>query len=145
MNFSQLRKTLKLETIEEKYIPIRKIKVQFNPDLFKHWEKVCGDSMLVSSTPYYYYLKENRLDKYLELMRLYGRSETWITNNIAKFIKLIQDIDEYGYKGELPVVLEKPIIENPYNDGYSIWEGHRRLSICLFKGIKTKVKLCRIS
>jgi hypothetical protein len=144
MKFSQLRKTLKLETVKDVYIPLEQIKSQYNTDLHHHWENVCGDSYLINSTPYYDYLANKRLNNYIKLMRLYRRDKTWITNNISKFIQLSESIKEYGYQGDLPVVLEKPIAENPYNDGYEIWEGHRRLSICLFYGIRQEVRLCRI-
>ncbi len=144
MKFAEHRRKLKLVPVKDVYIPLNKIKIQYNGDLHKAWKKVCGTSYRIDSTPYYYYLKHRRLDKYLELMRLYGRSDTWTTNNIAKFVQLVESIKENGYQGELPVVLEKPILENDYNNGCEVWEGHRRLSICLYMGIKQKVKLCRI-
>lgn len=143
MNFSQYRRTLKLKHIDTLYIDSNLIKCQYNPDLFKHWKAVCGDSMEINSTPYYYYLKYRKTDKYEELMRLYGRSDVWTLNNINKFFALCRSVKKDGVK-EFPIVLNKPIIKNPYNNGLEIFEAHRRLSICLYKGIKTKVKLCRI-
>ncbi len=143
MNFAQYRKTLKLKTIDTLYIDYNTIKVQYNPDLFKYWKKVCGDSMEINSTPYYHYLKYRKIDKYQELMRLYGRPDVWTLNNINKFFALCRSVKKEGVK-ELPIVLNRPILPNPYNKGISVWEGHRRLSICLYKGIKTKVKLCKL-
>ena len=143
MTFSLYRKTLKLKVIKTCHIPLEEIKCQYNPDLFWAWEKVCGKSLLLSTTPYYDYMHYGRLDKYKELMKLYGRGETWIINNILKFQNLIDDIDKNSVK-ELPVVLDKPIVKNKYNDSFEVWEGHRRLSICLYRGIKQKVKLCKV-
>ena len=143
MNFAQYRKTLRLEHVDTLKINLNLIKVQYNPDLFKHWQSVCGDSMEINSTPYYYYLKYRKVDKYFDLMRLYGRTDDWIKNNINKFFKLRESISKHGIK-ELPVILTKPIINNEYSKDLEIWEGHRRLSICLYDGIQQEVKLCRI-
>lgn len=144
MNFSKYRKTLKLEYVDTLYIPLNKIKCQINVDFFKYWKRICGDSMEINSTPYYYYLKYRKIERYQDLMRAYGRSEKWIQRNIEKFFSLIKSISKKGFVGELPIVLEKPIIDNLYNKSYEIFEGHRRLSICLYNGIEQKVNLCRI-
>ncbi len=144
MKFSKYRKTLKLRHVNTCHIPYEQIRCQYNPDLFKHWEYVCGDSLKINTTPYYYYLQYRKIDKYKLLFRLYDRSETWITNNIMKFLALIGSIEKNGYQGERPIVLNKPIIKNPYHDQYEVWEGHRRLSICMYKKLKQKVDLCVI-
>jgi hypothetical protein len=146
VNFSQYRKTLKLETIGVKSIPIDKIKCQYNPDMYKHWVKVCGDSFSIESGPYWEYLNYRKTNKYKQLFKLYGRNELWILNNILKFNQLLESVRKDGFdesKG-LPVVLETPVVKNKYNKGLEVWEGHRRLSICKYLFIEQRVKLCQI-
>lgn len=146
MNFSQYRKTLKFKTISIKYIPIEKIKCQYNPDLVHHWRKVCGDSFSIKSGPFWEYLSYRKTDKYKKLFKLYGRNDIWITNNILKFQGMYETIRKNGFdeNKELPVVLEKPVVSNCYNDSYEVYEGHRRLSICLYLGTKQRVRLCKV-
>jgi hypothetical protein len=107
---------------------------------------VCGTSLKIDTTPYYHYLKTGDDSQYRKLMSLYGRSEEWIDKNVIKFLCLFADVRRNGFdesKG-LPVVLNKPIKANKYNDGYEIWEAHRRLSILHFLKRKQKVILCEI-
>lgn len=146
MNFSQYIKKLKLKTIDEVYIPIDTIKCQCNSDRYKYWVEACGSSLDIKNGPYWEYLMYKKLDKYKALFRLYGRSELWVTNNILKFQKLYEDISLHGFneKKGLPIVLNKPVIPSDHNCGYEVWEGHRRLSICLYLGRKQKVRLCEI-
>ena len=146
MKFSKYIKKLKLETIDIIHIPIKEIKCQYNPDRYKYWKEACGESLEIVNSPYWEYLAYKKLDKYNKLFRLYGRSEVWTTNNILKFQAMYNDIAEHGFnnKKDLPIVLDNPVVENKYNNGLEIWEGHRRLAICLYLGIKQKVKLCKI-
>ena len=150
MNFSKYIKKLDREKriveIETKYIPINTIKCQYNFDRYRHWKAACGESLDITNGPFWEYLHYKKTDKYVKLFQLYGRSEGWITNNILKFNQLLEDIRNNGYdksKG-LPIVMNKPIVNNPYNSGYCIFEGTRRLSICLYLNIKQKVKLCKV-
>ena len=146
MNFSKHIKKLKLETIAEKYIPIDQIKCQYNSDRYKYWVKACGPSLAIKNGPFWEYLEYKKLEKYIALFRLYGRSDTWVTNNMLKFQRLYEEISLGGFdeKKGLPIVLNKPVVPNHHNCSYEIWEGHRRLSICLYLGRKQKVRLCKI-
>ena len=146
MNFAKYLKTIKLEAIDIKHIPIDKISCQFNHDRYKHWIKTCGNSFSIRSGPYWEYLSTRSTKKYTKLFKLYGRSEVWITNNILKFQIMHGNIANHGFDEEcgLPIILEEPVLPNEYNSTYEIWEGHRRLSICLYLGIKQRVKVCQI-
>lgn len=145
MKYSDYRKTLKLKQVGIEYIDITKIKCQYNPDYEKKWISICGLSYNINSTPYYEYLSTKKDFKYRKLMEAYGRHESWIDQNINKFNSLTKAIkSEILIPEYIPQVLISPTIKNKYNDSYEIWEGHRRLSICLFKRIKQKVRLCEI-
>jgi len=143
MKFWQYIRDLSLQQIDVKYIPINEIKCQYNPDRYRHWKYACSESLDIKNGPFWEYLNYKKTDKYKKLFRGYGRDEVWITKNIKAFQELVEDISQNGVK-ELPMVLEKPIINNPYNDSFEIFEGHRRLSICLYLGIKQEVKLFRV-
>lgn len=146
MNFSQYIKNIRLKTIDEVYIPIDTIKCQYNFDKYKYWFQACGLSLAIKNGPYWECLMYKKLDKYKELFKLYGRSDTWVTNNILKFQKLYEDISLHGFneKKGLPIVLNKPIVPHRHNCSLECYEGHRRLSICLYLGRKQKVRLCEI-
>ena len=144
INFSKYRKKLKLKKVKTCYIPLSEIKCQYNPNLFRFWDEVCGHTMDLTTTPFYKYLMYKDIDPYKKLFNLYGRPETWITNNIMKFQQMTEEINKNGFCNELPIVLEKPVIKNKWNDSFEVWEGHRRLSICRYYNIEQKVKLCRI-
>lgn len=145
MIFSKHIKKLKLIHIESKVINLGNVKCQYNPDKYKHWIKVCGDSFTVQSSPFYHFLNAKNTQRYFDLFRLYGRSDVWVSNNILKFQGMYDDILANGFdsKKSLPIVLENPIIKNKYNSGYEIYEGHRRITICQYLNINQEVDLCR--
>ena len=146
MTFAEYRRTLKLKTIDVCYLDYDKIYCQYNPDYEDIWIDVCGGYKIVDGLYYKQLTKWITHAKYYKLFRGYGRSDKWIERNFAKFFDLYMDIGNNGYdqKKDFPIVLNKPIIKNKYNDSYEIWEGHRRLSILKCLGIKQKVQLCEI-
>jgi len=146
MNFAKYIKTLKLKTVGMVEVPIETISCQYNPDRYKFWREACGESLDIKNGPFWEYLMYKKLDKYNRLFKLYGRSEVWVTNNILKFQKMYNDISVNGFdeKKGFPIILGSPVINNKYSKGHEIFEGHRRLSICLYLGIKQRVKLCKI-
>jgi len=141
--FADILKKTRLQLVEIKQIPVANIKCQYNPDRFKFWEKVCGSSLNINTGPFWYYLETGNTCKYFEVFRGYGRSNKWIIRNIIDFNSLIKDVKKNGIR-ELPLVLKKPLVKNDYNDGYEIFEGHRRLSIALHFNIRQKIKLCEV-
>lgn len=146
MNFANYLKRIKLKHIGETYVPIESMRCQYNPDRFKYWDHVCGNSMTIQSSPFWEYLNYKKQDKYYDLFRLYGRTDEWIKNNILKFQVIYESIASKGYKKnkDLPVVLLRPIVENEYNNNFEIYEGHRRLTICLYLRLNQKVLLCEV-
>ena len=151
--FSKIIKNVNIKDYDELDIDISKIKAQYNPDRFKYWESIYDGpneevlNMLYS--PHYIFLDQylkhgiNNLEKtsYYKLQKLYGRKDKWIRKKINKFIKLFEDISNKGYKNRI-IILRKPLVNNTYNNGFEIFEGHHRVSICnilKYKRIKCKV------
>jgi len=140
MNFSEYRRTLKIEEIGIVNIDYDNIHCQYNPDLINKYLSV-ADSLKLSDSPHYKFLKGDE-KPYTEMYRGYGRTEQWIDKKITEFSLLIINIIDYGIK-EIPEILIKPIISNRYNDSYEIWEGHHRCAIMMFLNLPMKVMLCK--
>jgi len=140
--FAEYLKRIKSETVETRIVPYCEIKCQYNPDRFNAWKSVVGKTLDIDKSPHWYFLNGNYYP-YERLQKLYGRNDVWVINKVLKFEKLIDDILQNGIK-DPPIVLESPIVENEYNDGLEIWEGHHRLAIASYYRLETKVNICRI-
>lgn len=143
MSFNDYLRSKKPELIDTLFIDPNKIKCQYNPDKFRFWAEVCGTSLSIPSSPFFNYLASGDTTKYRKLFRLYGRSEVWITDNIKAFDVMFDSIVKNGFDENfnLPIILKKPAMENPYNNGYEIYEGHRRMTIILFLKLNQRVEL----
>lgn len=153
MTFSEyIRNRIKITHIKEQPININDIKCQFNPERFQHWIKAVTSGinpLCIEASPHYRLLcdiqkgaVDLRKTSYYHMFELYGRSDYWIMEKTRKFLGNYEDILKHGVK-ELPEILDKPIMKNPYNVGYEIWEGHHRMAIISHLGLDCKVSLCR--
>ncbi len=140
MSFSDKLRSLKIVELRPMEVDYHLIKCQYNPDRWRHWKKVCGNTLSIKKSPHYAFLNGNH-DKYIKMHELYGRNKVWITNKCLKFQSLLEDIEKNGIK-DIPTVLKQPVIENPLNKGLEIFEGHHRIAIMQFLGLKPKVVIC---
>lgn len=138
MNFSRLTKSVDTDAYIELVIEIDQMKAQYNPDRFKYWQSLHKGpkreefNMLYS--PHYRLLRGDD-NAYYKMQELYGRNHKWIDKKITGFIALYNSIRDEGYKESI-IILSKPLVENKYNSGFEIFEGHHRVACCLVLGMK---------
>jgi len=147
--FCDLTRKVNINNYEEIVVNINQIKAQYNPDRFKFWKLVYEGhekeilNMLYS--PHYRFLDLYIKNKgeisnivcessYYILQSFYGRSYEWIMDKIFNFINLFHDIYFDGYKDRI-IILNKPLVQNKYNTGFEIFEGHHRVACCLAAGM----------
>jgi len=128
------------------YLHPIELKAQYNPLRFKYWKSLHkgpeNEVLNMFYSPHYRFLKnykEQTIEKtsYYKLQKLYGRNHKWIKNKIDQFITLFEDIKNNGYDPDKAlIVLTHPIVQNPYNYSYEIFEGHHRVACCLFLDIE---------
>jgi hypothetical protein len=148
-----LRENVKLVNIEILPVEIDKIHCQYNYDRFKLYREVVrkgcnyNEILNISESPHcdllrnYIDNKEKVFDNikksmYYRMHKLYGKNHKWTINKIKTFFNLYEDIKKRGFIGEI-VLINKPVVENKYNDGYEIYEGHHRTSCCYMLGLDT--------
>ena len=105
---------------------------QFNPDRYHFWLN-CAHSLRVPDSPHWGISKLGIDVSYRRYQLFLGRNEKWIDSKIAEFKKIIEDCQSGVGILERPIVLAKPIKDNPFwEDGkYEIWEGHHRIAASL--------------
>lgn len=145
MKFSDLTKSIKLITIEEKLVSPELLNAQYNPDRFESYTQ-CADGLEITKSPHADFLANFqglnvRESRYYKMHKLYGRDDKWIFAKIDKFMQLHYSIMTDGVK-ENVIVLEKPLVENDYNDKYEIFEGHHRTASCLVNKIRVPIVVC---
>ena len=140
MIFSKLTKKVNTNNYIESFIELDLIKAQYNPDRFKFWQSLHkgldNEVLNMLYSPHYKFLSGAKED-YYKMHKLYGRNNKWIKDKINKFTDLLDNIHINGYnKNSKIVVLTKPLVKNKYNAGLEVFEGHHRLTCCLFLGMK---------
>jgi len=132
-----------MNLIETKEVSLNEIFAQYNPDRFKKWKSLYSSQsnpLDMSLSPHVDFLRlyeENGLTnggidtRYYKMHILYGENKKWIEKKIEGFISLYNHIKEGG-EVEYPDILYSPIVKNPYNDSYEIYEGHHRVAIYTF-------------
>ena len=139
MKYSQLLKQIDLIESVNLIIPIDKIKAQYNPERFNHWKSLHKgpdyEVLNMNFSPHCRFLKEYKNiypkdTSYYKMHKLYGKSNSWINQKIDKFIALFETIKNNDYKNKI-TILDKPLIENNFNNSFEIFEGHHRVAICL--------------
>jgi hypothetical protein len=147
---TELKKIDKMNK-EIKIIQLDKIYAQYNPDRFKQLKSVFDKDELDNNilnmkySPHFDFLnniigQKNIFEKliglkYYEMQKKYGRNKRWIYQKVTKFIILYNDIKLNGYDMDKKIiVLNKPLIQNKYNNGFELFEGHHRLSCLLHLG-----------
>lgn len=135
MNFRQRVKAVNKTKIYEMKINPIELKAQYNPERFHLWRSLhTGPKKEVLNmmySPHYKFLCDRTDDTYRRLQRLYGRKNKWINAKIKKFLTTYESIKENGFIEKVEI-LETPIVENPFNSSYEIFEGHHRVSCALF-------------
>ena len=152
ISFSSYLKTIEIVDMGEFIVPIYKIYAQYNYDRFNKWKSLFNDSdkdiLDMKISPHYDFLKSyekmgeniNILkSRYYKMHLMYGKNKKWIKNKIINFINLYKYVKN-GNNIDSPIILEHPIINNPYNRGYEIYEGHHRVAIYLFLN-REKIKV----
>jgi len=162
MIFSELRRKVNLTYIKNvTYNPseVGFICAQYNPDNYIYWRRcinyiiTLNTELCIYNSPHTDFAKYiiecgktkamNRYTEfpYYKLQQLYGRSDKWIYEKMLKFVHIILEIKENGKCNEMPVLLNKPLMENVYNKGPEIWEGHHRIAACYSLGISCIISL----
>ena len=145
-----VKKYVKLEFKETRKLSLDDIYCEFNPDRFKYWratfkQKFDESSVLwIGNSPHCDFLRKERTPiyrtRYYNLMKMYGRSDDWITRKCDRFQWLYEDIQKNGI-GNNPIILDRPIAENQFNSGFQIYEGHHRCAIACVLGFNPKVDI----
>lgn len=144
MKFGKYIKGLKFENEGIEQINPFDIRAQYNPDRFKLWESLSSspDVLGMSISPHYKLLARYDLigDKvwnkirntpYYKMHRLYGKNHKWTIEKIKKFLSLFDDM-KINLMEEPVEVLRTPLVNNPYNKGWEIYEGHHRVACATF-------------
>lgn len=158
MNFKQKMKLIDNKDWKEKEINPSELSAQYNPDRFKLWAKTCievkeNKFLNLKYSPHVHLLNlynknsgsiktSLELIPYYKMHKNYGKSDEWIISKIKSFLDIYEDIKINGIK-EPPIILTSPIVKNPYNESYEIFEGHHRCSISYFLDyplIKCRIK-----
>jgi len=146
--FSKLTKKVNLDNCTELIVNIGEIKAQYNPDRFSFWRSLHEgpeiDVLNMMWSPHYRFLRQyveqkgviNEINKtaYYRLQSMYGRNAKWIQLKVDKFINLFNSVRKNGFK-ENVIILNKPLVNNEYNSGFEIFEGHHRIACGLVLNI----------
>ncbi|HAL45840.1 MAG: hypothetical protein A2Y12_04195 [Planctomycetes bacterium GWF2_42_9] len=134
--------------IDRKTLSTSEIAAQYNPERFKAYQSVVkcdnGNVLDMNISPHCKLLKDYHKgidvwlnfnkSSYYRLQKRFGKSRKSAKEKAKKLIALFDDIKTNGFKGEITVI-DKPIIPNPYNQSYEIYEGHHRTACCIVLGI----------
>ncbi len=134
----------KIKDIKRKIIDIDKLYFQYIPNEFLKDVYPGGEEDMLSliNSPHYRFLElYNEIGKkiwnnyketdYIKLMKFWGRDDKYNRQKVAKFIKTYNSIRKRGLQKRI-VVLNKPMYKKFFLDGYEIYHGHHRASICKF-------------
>lgn len=136
MRFRQLVRTVDTNNYYECMIDPNKLKAQYNPERFHMWISLHngpkGKEFDMKYSPHYRLLR-GHTEAYRKLQNYYGRNDKWINNKIIKFIDIYESIQEKGFIENVSA-LEIPLVQNKYNKGPEIYEGHHRVAIALVLG-----------
>lgn len=137
MNFRKLVRTVDTEDFYEMLADPNTLKAQYNPQRFHFWKSLhkgpSGEELNMIYSPHYRFLRGHE-EAYWQLQRYYGRGNKWIKNKINKFIDTFESIKKDGFTENMSA-LERPLVGNPFNKGFEIYEGHHRVACALVLGI----------
>jgi hypothetical protein len=138
LSYSDLLRMVNVADAKVELVELVVLKAQYNPERFGYWQslhKGPPEQVLnMNYSPHIDLLKnigDWQNTSYYEMHRLYGREHKWIEKKIIKFIELFYNIDKIGYTEKI-VVLRRPLIVNPYNNSFEIYEGHHRVACLLY-------------
>lgn len=136
--------------IEHKCLSFDEISVQYNPDRFEAYKSVhigTYERVLdIRHSPHCKLLhdynnngntiwKKFRKHPYYRLQRRFGKSRRTALDKAKKLTALFDEIKANGFKGGITVI-DKPLVANPYNQGYEIFDGHHRAACGIVLGMK---------
>lgn len=145
MKFSILTKQIDGFARYPKSIECDLISAQYNPSRFKYWASSCDcnilDCLNMTHSPHVKLLLDYKIrgkkiwddissSNYFLMQKRYGKSEKWTRNKISSFIELFDSVQDVGVR-EMPIILPTPLVDNKYNKGYEIFEGHHRIACCI--------------
>ncbi len=147
----------KLEVIKTHGVAIDLLHFQYEPDNFiKRFFPGPDKSMLeIVNTPHYRFIKlyqeiggeiMNRLNEtpYIRLMTAWGRDAKHNVWKAKRFIQTYNSIRKNGISKPI-VILEEPLHQKTFEQGYEIYHGHHRSAVCAALGHKSiKSKVCRL-
>ena len=131
-------KDIKLKELHFQYFPSRFIREVYGSD---------GNMMLVKNSPHCDFLIQyEKVGKevykantnYYKMQKAWGRDERYILKKMKKLTGLYDSIKKNGLKVKVQV-LEEPLYKRVFDDGYEIYDGHHRASVCFILGYK-KIK-----
>lgn len=150
-NFSREIRKLTIKPVGIHVVDIDSVKAQYNPYRFKHWQALHegpNDKVLdIVYSPHVRLLAQYEQNEdlwkfiaktaYYSMQQRYGRGHTWIVDKIKKFISIYEElrVNPQLTKEQSISVVETPIRENPYNDGYEVFEGHHRIACFCYMSI----------
>lgn len=141
MKYKDVLKKVDVSNTILEIVELDLIKAQYNPDRFSMWKSLHKgpdeEVLNMKYSPHYNLLLDisNWKDSsYYEMHRLYGRKHAWIEDKVTKFIELFYNITKEGYKENI-IVLRRPLVANPYNNSYEIYEGHHRVACVIMLNI----------
>ena len=137
MRFRQLVRTVDADNYYFAMIKTTDLRAQYNPERFHMWKSLHNgppnDELIMKYSPHYRFLRGHE-EAYWKLQRMYGRKNKWIKNKIQKFREVYDNILKDGFQKNVSA-LETPLVENQYNKGLEIFEGHHRVAIALILGM----------
>lgn len=160
MKYSDMTKKVRLTLVEEREINTLNCFAQYNPDRFKVWCKCCSsnlDPLSISFAPHMELLdllyKDKTMDwtktlqrqakatKYFHMHLLYGKSPAWALRKCRSVRDMFLEIIRDEQVKEPVTLLTRPLVDNPYTDGFEIYEGHHRVSICHYLGFPVLARI----
>ena len=139
MNFRKVVRTVDTSNFYFQMIEPEKLRAQYNPERFHIWKSLHDapgkDFLHMLYSPHYRFLLDSNDKTYYQLQKKFGRNDKWIKKKIEKFIGVYESIMKRGFIENVSA-LEKPIVQNKFNNSFEIFEGHHRVAIALALGIK---------
>lgn len=146
-----LKLNVALRVMETKEVPLTELHVQYNPERFERYKSLhegpAAAVLDMSMSPHCRLLRayQQQGDRiyasikdsaYYRMLRKYGKSKKRALEKARKFIELYESMKTNGCNSKI-VIAKEPVIDNDYNAGYEIYEGHHRVACCIVLGVES--------